>query len=390
MPPDELQTAWQSEAAQAKVSVDADLLLKVAQRDQQDFRFVSAYSDYMTAAFSLLLVPVWIYLGMRTESPWTWYLSVPVLLWTGGLRLAYGIGCRREPSHPEEPLVQCVQESLDQVEAQVRSQRRYALWELLPLAAAIQIATAHSAWLRSDGWLDLLTNVHTVVFMLAAFGFVYWLNRHFVAKYEPRRMELMTLLGSLREAPRSDDSQEVVAASISRMAGRSLRVHRSPASTVSGSVVGFGGIVALLAVAMYMLDDAADRPRRGERAQGESTLWSRDGASRVTYSKRSPFTGVRWVEDQPEVQVGEEWFKFVSLDDIPTSDILSFSRDTYGSDWKKRFAEDLVELLTRMGHPPGDAVTLVLKSPVSLETFEWEGVPMTEENRQAVYNAHQE
>ena len=57
------------------------------------------------------------------------------------------------------------------------------------------------------------------------------------------------------------------------------------------------------------------------------------------------------------VKVGDEWFKLVSLDEIPASEIVAFSQRTYGNKWQKRFEEDLVELLTRMGHPPQDTVT---------------------------------
>jgi hypothetical protein len=102
------------------------------------------------------------------------------------------------------------------------------------------------------------------------------------------------------------------------------------------------------------------------------------------YPKKSPFAAVRWQESQPEVKVGDEWFKLVSLDKIPTSEIVAFSRRTYGNKWQMRFEEDLVELLTRMGHPPRDKVTLVVQSLTSSQTRTLESVPMTEANRRAI------
>jgi hypothetical protein len=107
------------------------------------------------------------------------------------------------------------------------------------------------------------------------------------------------------------------------------------------------------------------------------------------YSLRSPFGGVRWQGDQPEVQVEDEWFELVSLDKIPASDIVAFSQETYGDKWRKRFEEDLVELLTRMGHPPGGKVTLVVQSLTSPETQTLEDVPMTYANRRAIREAAQ-
>ncbi len=103
--------------------------------------------------------------------------------------------------------------------------------------------------------------------------------------------------------------------------------------------------------------------------------------------ERSPFTAVRWQQSQPEVRVGDEWFKLVSLDGIPASKIVAFSRRTNGNKWRMRFEEDLVALLTRMGHPPRDTVTLVVRSLTSSERRTLKGVPMTEANRQTIKDA---
>jgi CubicO group peptidase (beta-lactamase class C family) len=111
--------------------------------------------------------------------------------------------------------------------------------------------------------------------------------------------------------------------------------------------------------------------------------------SRDDYPKKSPFAAVRWQEAKPEIQVGGEWFKLVSLNDLPVAEILAFSQRTYREKWQKRFEEDLVELLTRMGHPPQDNVKLVVQSLTTHETRTLEDVPMTRANRQAIWNAAQ-
>ena len=103
--------------------------------------------------------------------------------------------------------------------------------------------------------------------------------------------------------------------------------------------------------------------------------------------ERSPFAAVRWQQSQPEVRVGDEWFKLVSMDGIPASKIVAFSRRTNGNKWRMRFEEDLMALLTRMGHPPRDTVTLVVRSLTSSERRTLKGVPMTEANRQAIKDA---
>jgi hypothetical protein len=105
------------------------------------------------------------------------------------------------------------------------------------------------------------------------------------------------------------------------------------------------------------------------------------------YPKKSPFAAVRWQQSQPEVKVGDEWFKLVSLDGLPAGEIVVFSQVMYGSKWQKRFEEDLVELLTRMDHPPRDKVTLVVQSLTSSQQQTLADVPMTEANRRAIYKA---
>ena len=53
----------------------------------------------------------------------------------------------------------------------------------------------------------------------------------------------------------------------------------------------------------------------------------------------------------------------------------------------KRYIACLVELLTRMGHPPEQAVKLVLESLTEKTTTTMEKVAMTSANRRAIYAA---
>ena len=106
------------------------------------------------------------------------------------------------------------------------------------------------------------------------------------------------------------------------------------------------------------------------------------------FPKKSPYAAIRWQDSQPEVQLDAEWYRLLSINDVLTADILAFSRKTYGELWQKRFEEDLVELLSRMGHPPKDTVKLEVQSLTEpLETRTLSEVPMTEANRRAIYRA---
>jgi hypothetical protein len=131
-----------------------------------------------------------------------------------------------------------------------------------------------------------------------------------------------------------------------------------------------------------------DGDRYGAERAAWAVVWAnvldREPPQETEYARRSPFAAVRWQQSNPEVQIGDEWFKLVSLDDLPADEIVTFSRQTYENLWRKRFEEDLVELLSRMGHPPQDTVKLVVQPLTSVETQVLEGVPMTEANRQAI------
>lgn len=112
--------------------------------------------------------------------------------------------------------------------------------------------------------------------------------------------------------------------------------------------------------------------------------------STTDYPKRSPFAAVRWDAAQPEVLLDDEWFMLVSLNRIPASEIVAFSKKTFKGDWQKRFEEDLVELLTLMQQPPADTVTLTVQSLTTSESLTRKNIPMTEENRTAIYRANRE
>ena len=103
------------------------------------------------------------------------------------------------------------------------------------------------------------------------------------------------------------------------------------------------------------------------------------------YAKVAPYTGVRWENEQPVVCVQDRWSPLVSINDIPIARIMEFANKEYGGTARKRFAEDLVEVLSKMGHEPDWHVTLGLKTQDG--QVEQLQVLMTEENRNLVWGA---
>jgi D-alanyl-D-alanine carboxypeptidase len=211
---DEMQKAWQAEGAQGRLTVDADLLLKEVQRNQRSFAATIFCRDVREIGVALVLVPVWIFMGIRSTLPWTWYLCVPALLWIAGFMYVDRKRQRRQEARAGNTLREQIEISLAQVEHQIWLLRNVLWWYLLPLWAAMVIFFGHSAWQRERaGESALATTAGAVIVTGLVFWGIYWLNQYCVRKQlEPRRRELQSLLASLQntatDQPIQDESRK--------------------------------------------------------------------------------------------------------------------------------------------------------------------------------------
>ncbi|MCA8999914.1 MAG: hypothetical protein KDA80_23160 [Planctomycetaceae bacterium] len=378
--PDDLQQAWQAHSEQTRMTIDVDLLRREVQRQRQDFQSQMFWRDVSEIGLAILMIPGWIVLGITASLPWTWYLSVPVFVWWVGFMLYYRWRLKLPESQPDDSLRQCVEHSLAEHEHQIWLLRNVVWWYLLPpmvtcLAFFAQVIFATDVPLvPPGGWSDILARWLVFswlsLFVIAIYYFVYAINQHAVrSQLEPRRQELLALLTSLQEESASEVPGEypILTSGVYQACSR-RRV-------VFAAILGLGilafGLVSILYVG-YRLDQQDSLERRRD------------------YPLLSPFEAVRWPNSHPEVQVNGEWFRLISVNGLSTHEILEFSRHTYGPLWQKRFEEDLVELLSRMGHPPGDSqylATLEVESLTTMERKVLKDVPMTAEKRFAIKSA---
>jgi len=356
MDPDQLQQAWQAHSSQTRVTINADLLLGEVQRSKGQLQETILWRDLREAGVSLVMIPLWLFLGITLSLPWTWYLAVPGMIFVAGFILVDRMRHKPKPSEPGEPLLVSLKNSLAEVEHQIWLLRNVLWWYLLPFAIPILAFFAQVSLQTSTGWWQFAFSFgSSSSFVVALYFLIYWLNQRAVrVQLEPRRQWLLTLLADL-----GDESTEQDATSSS---AKCLRK--------AGPFTRLLILACLCFVAYYFVTLVIDLS--GFRSEG------------VGYPRLSPFSAVRWQESQPEVKIGPRWFRLVALNDIPVEEIIAFSKATYAERWQKRFEEDLVELLSRMGHPPEDKVKLEVQDLKSSNTKVFENVPMTAANRQAI------
>lgn len=201
MHPDDIKEIWQNQAAQTRLAVDAELVLKEVQRNEQQFAATIFWRDVREVGVCLLLIPVWLVSGVKQSLPWTWYLAIPALLWVAGFMLVDRRRHRPKPAENSESLRDCVARSLAEVEHQIRLLRNVFWWYLLPLALPMFAFFVQTSWNDFlSGWQSAIAFAVICGIVAVVFALVYWINQVAVrTQLEPRREELETLLGSLKE-----------------------------------------------------------------------------------------------------------------------------------------------------------------------------------------------
>ncbi len=120
-------------------------------------------------------------------------------------------------------------------------------------------------------------------------------------------------------------------------------------------------------------------------AAGWAAVLAMNGLSRADdYARLSPFTGLRWKGEVPEARLRGTWYRVVAIDGVAVEEILAHAKQAHGRKWQRRFAEDLVQLMTEMGKAPGERVSLDLIKLKTGKAVHFDAVKMTHTNRQAL------
>ena len=143
-----------------------------------------------------------------------------------------------------------------------------------------------------------------------------------------------------------------------------------------------------------MKTEIANLKEKVEKLEDERSLDTRSAPnnsplepkpSEAPFAKLSPFTEVSCDEDKALVTFSGKRYELVSVDGLATKQIIEFCLKTYSDRWEKRFAEDLVEVMSGMGEQAGSAVNLVLRELDTNNVITVSDAPMTADNRRAVW-----
>jgi hypothetical protein len=235
----------------------------------------------------------------------------------------------------------CVAE-LTRVDRQIWLLRNVHWWYLGPLfiAVAVQIAAIK----QDPGGLILL-----LTFILPLFGFIYWLNRVAI------RFQLLPLRHELASAIDIDDNN-----GLTGEANTSAISKKPPLREV---LIAISALLLTSCVGVYLFD----------------SVEVNDDAPKI-----SPFTEVRFIDQQIIVTYEKKQYQWLELDGVKVEDIVTAAKRRYWGSWQKRVSEDLIDVLWGLGHQPLEKVQLRLRNLESGEDQVMEEVPMTRANRTAV------
>jgi CubicO group peptidase (beta-lactamase class C family) len=191
---EDLQKAWQSQDAGARVTINAAALMKEVRHNQGQFRGTIFWRDVREVGVAAFLTWLFLHWGIRDQD---WSLD---LLALGCFFVGTFIVVDRLIQHQRRPVMNdslhaCIELSLAQVNHQIWLLKNVFWWYLLPIETGLGVFIAKQVWQeRHAGLMMIGLAVYALFCGLTCWG-IYWLNQFAVRKnLEPRKRELEALL----------------------------------------------------------------------------------------------------------------------------------------------------------------------------------------------------
>lgn len=235
------------------------------------------------------------------------------------------------------PVADYCKAELTRVDRQIWLLRKVHWWYLGPIfiAVAVQMAAIKQ---------DLSGLILLLTFVLPLFGFIYWLNRVAI------RSQLLPLRDELTSAINIDETSQLSSVTPQKVSRREI-------------IIAVSALLLSSCIGMYLFQSVEHN----------------DDAPKL-----SPFTEVRFIDQQIIVTYKKQTYQWLELDGIKVEAITAAAKKRFWGSWQKRISEDLVDVLWGMGHQPIETVQLRLRNLETGEEIQLDNAPMTEENREAV------
>lgn len=168
-------------------------------RDQ--LRTNARQNDFVRVVIAIVLSFVWIYLGVSTPAPWTWYTYIAILFWQAGYPIVFRARHRLQRGDSDDSPKKMVAGTLVELESEYWLSRNLFWLNISPTFLFLLVFCAHVAYLTSRGSMEFLSSIGLVVTILTfpAILISSILRVSVPAVYEPRRQELFALLNQLNE-----------------------------------------------------------------------------------------------------------------------------------------------------------------------------------------------
>ena len=90
-----------------------------------------------------------------------------------------------------------------------------------------------------------------------------------------------------------------------------------------------------------------------------------------SWTRMAAYEDIVWPAGTPEplprILLNGTWYELVSIEAIPTTQLIGYARKSFAELWRKRFDEDMAEILQALGRPRSATVSLGLRDLVTGE-----------------------
>lgn len=139
------------------IAVDIEGMEAESKRFQQHFEAVLFWRDVREVGTALLLIPVWLFIGLKLALPWSWYLMVPALAWIAGYMMLARVQGKRCSTGRSDPLVERLERMQTLIEQQIWFLGNVRWWGLVPIGVPMMLFISHIAWLSgTSDWPTVL------------------------------------------------------------------------------------------------------------------------------------------------------------------------------------------------------------------------------------------